>query len=58
VSVPDLKLAIDGFNRAWHENPERFIWTASVGRILYDIDRARIKTEQIEPGSTLPRAIL
>jgi hypothetical protein len=61
VSFADLKRAIDGL-RAWHEDPKPFIWTAictaSVGRVIEKIDRARIKTERIEPGSTLPRAIL
>jgi hypothetical protein len=44
--------------RAWHENPKPFIWPASVGRIMEKMNRARIKEEQIEPGSTLARAIL
>jgi transposase len=56
VSVPDLKQAIDAFLRAWNDNPKPFIWTASVGQIIEKIDRARIKMEQIKPGSTLPRA--
>jgi len=56
VSVPDLKQAIEEFMRAWNDNPKPFIWTASVGQIIEKIDRARIKMEQIKPGSTLPRA--
>jgi transposase len=56
VSVLDLKQAIDAFLRAWNDNPKPFIWTASVGQIIEKIDRARIKMEQIKPGSTLPRA--
>src|ERR1039457_2448609 len=55
VSVPDLKQAIDEFMRAWNQNPKPFIWTASVGQIIEKIDRARVKVEQIQPGSTLPR---
>ena len=55
VSVPDLKRAIKGFMQAWNENPKPFIWTASVGQIIGKIERARIKMEQIKPGSTLPR---
>jgi hypothetical protein len=58
VSLPDLKLAIDGCMRAWHENPKPIPWTASVGRIIEKMNRARIKMEQIEPGFTLARAIL
>jgi transposase len=55
VSVPDLKQAIEEFMRAWNENPKPFIWTASVGQIIEKIERARLKMEQIKPGSTLPR---
>jgi transposase len=55
VSVPDLKQAIDQFMQAWNRNPKPFIWTASVGQIIAKIERARIKMEQIKPGSTLPR---
>ena len=54
VSVPDLKQAIDQFMLAWNQNPKPFIWTATVGQIIEKIDRARIKMEQIQPGSTLP----
>jgi len=55
ASVPDLKHAIDDFMQAWNQNPKPFIWTASVGQIIEKIDRARLKMEQIQPGSTLPR---
>jgi hypothetical protein len=44
--------------RASHEIPKPFIWTASVGRIIEKMNRARIKMKQIEPGSPLARAIL
>jgi len=54
-SVPELKQAIEEFMRAWNQNPKPFIWTASVGKIIEKIERARIKMEQINPGSTLPR---
>ncbi|MHB8563825.1 MAG: IS630 family transposase [Acidiferrobacteraceae bacterium] len=55
VSVPDLKQAIKEFLHAWNENPKPFLWTASVGQIIEKIERARIKMEQIKPGSSLPR---
>jgi len=55
VSVPDLQQAIEGFMQAWNENPKPFIWTATVGDIIEKIERARLKMEQIKPGSTLPR---
>ncbi len=56
VSVPDLKQAIEEFMQAWNQNPQPFIWTASVGQIIEKIERARVKVEQINPGSTLPRS--
>jgi transposase len=55
VSVPDLKRAIDEFLTAWNKDPRPFIWTASVEQIIEKIGRARVKMEQLEPGSTLPR---
>jgi transposase len=55
VSVPDLKEAIEEFMRAWNQHPKPFIWTASVGEIIQKIERARVKMEQIKPGSSLPQ---
>jgi hypothetical protein len=55
VSVPDLKQAIEEFMRAWNQNPKQFIWTATVEGIIQKIERARVKMEQIKPGSTLPK---
>jgi hypothetical protein len=53
--VPDLKQAIEAFMQAWNKNPKPFIWSATVEDIIKKIDRARIKMEQIKPGSTQPR---
>ena len=55
LSVSDLQQAIDEFRQAWNQNPKPFIWTATVGQIIEKVDRARVKMEQIKPGSTLPR---
>src|SRR6184192_1871333 len=55
LSVPDLKQAIDAFMQAWNENPKPFIWSATVEDIIKKIERARVKMEQIKPGSTQPR---
>ena len=55
VSVPDLQRAIGEFLQAWNQNPKPFVWTATVGQIIEKIDRARVKMEQIKPGSSLPR---
>src|SRR5881398_2224409 len=56
LSMPDLKQAIEAFMQAWNENPKPFIWTATVEDIIKKIERARVKMEQIKPGSTQPRA--
>jgi transposase len=55
ASVTDLQQAIDEFMQAWNKNPKPFVWTASVGKIMEKIERARLKMEQIKPGSSLPR---
>ena len=55
VSVPDLKRAIEAFLQAWNHNPNPFIWSATVEEIIKKIERARVKMEQIAPGSTQPR---
>jgi hypothetical protein len=55
VSVPELKQAIEAFMQAWNESPKPFIWSATVADIIKKIDRARVKMEQIKPGSTQPR---
>ena len=55
VSVADLKAAIEEFMRAWNQHPKPFIWTATVEGIIKKIERARLKMEQIKPGSTLPQ---
>jgi hypothetical protein len=41
--------------QAWNKNPKPFIWSATVEDIIKKIDRARVKMEQIKPGSTQPR---
>src|SRR6201987_333319 len=56
VSVPELKQAIEAFLQAWNDNPKPFIWSATVEDIIKKIDRARVKMEQIKPGSTQPSA--
>jgi hypothetical protein len=53
VSVPDLEPAIEAFMQAWNQNPRPFIWSATVKDIIKKIDRARVKMEEIKPGSTM-----
>jgi hypothetical protein len=55
VSVPDLEQATEAFMQAWNQNPKPFIWSATIEDIIKKIDRARVKMEQIKPGSTQPR---
>jgi transposase len=54
-SVGDLKQAIDEFLLAWNENPQPFLWTATVDSIVARLSRCRQTLEQIQPGCTLPR---
>ena len=55
-SVADLKQAIDEFLTAWNENPEPFVWTATVESIVAKLSRCRQTLEKIVPGCTLPRS--
>src|SRR5260370_389821 len=55
LSVPELQQSIDAFMQAWNKTPTPFIWSATVEDIIKKIDRARVKMEQIKPGSTQPR---
>jgi len=55
VSVPDLERAIENFLAAWNENPNPFVWTATVEQIMRKIERARAKLEEMKPGCTQPR---
>jgi hypothetical protein len=47
--------AIEACMRARNQNPKPFIWSATVEDIIKKIDRARVKMDQIKPGSTQPR---
>ena len=55
-SVEDLQQAIFEFLDAWNENPQPFVWTATVDSILEKLSRCRQTLEKIQPGSTLPRS--
>lgn len=54
-SVADLQKAIEEFLQAWNENPQPFVWTATVESIMEKLSRCRQTLEQIRPGCTLPR---
>ncbi len=55
ASVPDLVKAIEDDMRVWNDAPRPFVWTASVGKIVAKIARARAELEAVEPGCTVPR---
>jgi len=44
-----------GIYASLEQKPKPFIWSATVEDIIKKIDRARVKMEQIKPGSTQPR---
>ena len=53
-SVGDLKKAIREFLAAWNEDPQPFVWTATVESIMGKLSRCRQTLEKIQPGCTLP----
>jgi len=55
VSVPDLKRAIEDFLEAWNDQPQPFVWTATVDQICAKLSRCRQTLEQITPGCTALR---
>ena len=55
-SVEELRNAIQEFLVAWNEEPNPFVWTATVESILAKLSRCRQTLEQIQPGCTLPRS--
>jgi transposase len=55
-SVEELKLSIDTFLKAWNEDPNPFVWTATVESITDKLSRCRQTLEKIQPGCTSPRS--
>jgi hypothetical protein len=53
--VEDLKASIDAFLKAWNEEPNPFVWTATVESITEKLSRCRQTLEKIQPGCTSPR---
>ena len=51
-SVDDLKAAIDTFLTAWNDDPNPFVWTATVESITAKLARCRQTLETIQPGCT------
>jgi transposase/transcriptional regulator with XRE-family HTH domain len=55
TSVADLESSIAAFLEAWNENPNPFVWTATVESIQAKLARCRQTLEQIKPACTAPR---
>ena len=55
ASVADLEAVIAQFLDAWNENPNPFVWTATIESIQAKLARCRQTLEQIKPGCTAPR---
>ena len=53
-SVADLVQAIEEYLSTWNENPQPFVWTATVESIMEKLSRCRQTLEKIQPGCTLP----
>ena len=56
ASVAQLEAAIAQFLDAWNENPNPFVWNATVESIQAKLARCRQTLEQIKPGCTAPRS--
>src|SRR6202163_1462034 len=56
LSVADLQSSIEAFLHAWNENPQPFVWTATVESIQEKLTRCRRTLEQIQPGCTSPKS--
>jgi transposase len=56
LSVADLQASISAFLDAWNQNPQPFVWTATVDSIQEKLARCRRTLEQIKPGCTSPKS--
>jgi hypothetical protein len=55
-SVEDLEASIDAFLKAWNQDPQPYVWTATVESITEKLSRCRRTLEKIQPGCTRPRS--
>ena len=51
-SVADLQASIAAFLKAWNDDPQPFVWTATVESIQEKLNRCRRTLERIQPGCT------
>src|SRR5580658_8877405 len=56
LSVADLQASIEAFLKAWNQDPQPFVWTATVESIQAKLTRCRRTLEQIKPGCTSPKS--
>lgn len=54
-SVEDLEASIGAFLKAWNQDPQPYVWTATVDSITDKLSRCRRTLEKIQPGCTRPR---
>jgi hypothetical protein len=52
LSAADLQAAL----QAWNQNPQPFLWTATIESIQEKLTRCRRTLEQIQPGCTSPKS--
>lgn len=45
--MPDLKAATDGFVGVWNDDPQRFVWIATVESIREEVSKCRATLEAI-----------
>ena len=55
-SVEDLEASINAFLTAWNQDPQPYVWTATVESITEKLSRCRRTLEKIQPGCTRPRS--
>ena len=56
LSVADLQASIAAFLKAWNDDPQPFVWTATVASIQEKLNRCRQTLERIQPGCTRPKS--
>ena len=54
-SISDLKQAIEAYLESWNEDPNPFVWTATVESVWAKITKCRDVLEKAQPGCTQPK---
>ena len=55
ISGEDLQKAMEEFLAAWKDDPNPFVWTATVESIVEKLSRCKQTLERIKPGCMRPR---